>query len=85
MQLVTFEALGTDGNGRGAASGHSMGDRGLGFEAFESTTPGARRLGALLSIGPQAGAVVDLNRTLAVKLAGEDAGADLDRYCLAII
>jgi 2-keto-4-pentenoate hydratase/2-oxohepta-3-ene-1,7-dioic acid hydratase in catechol pathway len=75
MQLVTFKALGTDDDRRGAAGQHSMGDRGLGFEAFESTTPGARRLGALLSIGSQTGAVVDLNRALAVKLAGEDVGA----------
>jgi 2-keto-4-pentenoate hydratase/2-oxohepta-3-ene-1,7-dioic acid hydratase in catechol pathway len=36
---------------------------------------GARRLGALIPAGPDAGSIVDLSRALAVKLALEDAGA----------
>ena len=41
----------------------------------ESSRLGVRRLGALIGDGPRVGAVVDLNRALAVKLAAEDAGA----------
>ncbi len=73
MHLVTFE------HPRGSSARdpreHSMSSLGPGFEAFESTTPGTRRLGALVQLGRHAGAVVDLNRALAVKLAGADVGA----------
>ena len=75
MHLLTFERRGSE---RNAVPEHSMGDRALGgrgFEALEESTPGTRRLGALLRTGPHAGHVVDLNRALAVKLAEEDAGA----------
>jgi len=74
MQLVTFERRDHE-SGSPGSSEHSMGEVGLGFEAFEETAPGARRLGALITLGPHAGAVVDLNRALAIKLAGEDVGA----------
>lgn len=74
MQLVTFERRDRERGSPGSGE-HSMGEVGLGFEAFEETAPGARRLGALITLGPHAGAVVDLNRALAVKLAGEDVGA----------
>jgi acylpyruvate hydrolase len=70
VQLVSFE--------RAASAPHpraSIGAAGLGFEALEGVTQGARRLGALLTGGPSAGFVVDLNRALAVKLAAQDAGA----------
>jgi acylpyruvate hydrolase len=43
--------------------------------AHEAPARGARRLGALLGAGPDAGSVVDLARALAVKLALHDAGA----------
>ena len=52
-----------------------MGDAALGFETLDSVRHGARRLGALLQLGPHAGAVVDLNRALAIKLAYDDVGA----------
>lgn len=68
MQLVTFEH-------RGAEENHSMGDRALGFDSLEPRAAGARRLGALVPHGRQAGSVVDLNRALALKLAAEDVGA----------
>jgi 2-keto-4-pentenoate hydratase/2-oxohepta-3-ene-1,7-dioic acid hydratase in catechol pathway len=70
LQLVTFERTRAD-----ARADHSMRDVALGFEALDETTPGSRRLGAILPAGPAAGAIVDLNRALAVKLASEDAGA----------
>jgi 2-keto-4-pentenoate hydratase/2-oxohepta-3-ene-1,7-dioic acid hydratase in catechol pathway len=73
MHLVTFERRPTRA-GR-ASRTHSMRDLGLGFEAFEFTTPGRRRLGARIALGADAGAVIDLNRALAVKLAAEDVGA----------
>ena len=73
MHLVTFEHR--EGGSARDSREHSMGNLGLGFEAFESTTPGTRRLGAIVQLGRHAGAVVDLNRALAVKLAGADVGA----------
>lgn len=77
MHLVTFERrVGEESHaaGRGDAV-PSMGDAVLGFEMLESSRPGVRRLGALVARGPHAGAIVDLNRALAIRLAGEDAGA----------
>lgn len=70
MQLVSFERA-----ARAPRSQTSMGAAGLGFEALEGVTQGARRLGAVLTAGSRAGSIVDLNRALAVKLAAEDAGA----------
>jgi 2-keto-4-pentenoate hydratase/2-oxohepta-3-ene-1,7-dioic acid hydratase in catechol pathway len=73
MQLVTFERRGRDSADADAA--HSLGDLALGFESLDSVGGGARRLGALLAEGRDAGSVVDLNRALALKLTAEDAGA----------
>jgi 2-keto-4-pentenoate hydratase/2-oxohepta-3-ene-1,7-dioic acid hydratase in catechol pathway len=70
VHLVSFERA-----ARSAQAPASIGAAGLGFEALEGVTQGARRLGALLTAGSRAGCVVDLNRALAVKLAAEDAGA----------
>jgi acylpyruvate hydrolase len=70
VQLVSFERAASAPRPRA-----SIGAAGLGFEALEGVTQGARRLGALLTGGPSAGSVVDLNRALAVKLAAQDAGA----------
>jgi acylpyruvate hydrolase len=75
MRLLTFERCSPGVGPRGGQAEHSMSDLGLGFEDFEPTTPGSHRLGALIQLGPNAGAVVDLNRALAVKLVGEDVGA----------
>ena len=75
MRLLTFERCSPGSGPRGGQAEHSMSDLGLGFEDFESTMPGTHRLGALIQLGPNAGAVVDLNRALAVKLVGEDVGA----------
>ena len=75
MRLLTFERCSPGSGPRGGQAEHSMSDVGLGFEDFESTIPGTHRLGALIQLGPNAGAVVDLNRALAVKLVGEDVGA----------
>ena len=52
-----------------------LGAAGYALDGIGLATRGARRLGALISAGPDAGAVVDLSRALAVKLALEDAGA----------
>ena len=75
MRLLTFERCSPGSGPRGGQAEHSMSDLGLGFEDFEPTMPGTHRLGALIQLGPNAGAVVDLNRALAVKLVGEDVGA----------
>jgi 2-keto-4-pentenoate hydratase/2-oxohepta-3-ene-1,7-dioic acid hydratase in catechol pathway len=75
MQLVTFQHRDAGPDRDGAPNDRSMGDQGLGFEAFEETPHGARRLGAVIPFGRHAGSIVDLNRALAVKLAGEDVGA----------
>jgi 2-keto-4-pentenoate hydratase/2-oxohepta-3-ene-1,7-dioic acid hydratase in catechol pathway len=70
VQLVSFERAA--GRPRARAS---IGVAGLGFEALEGVTQGARRLGAWIAAGPSTGSIVDLNRALAVKLAAQDAGA----------
>ena len=75
MQFVSFERRDSKGKS-GRVSGHgSKGAAALGFEMLEGIRHGTQRLGALLPDGPQAGAAVDLNHALAVKLASEDAGA----------
>lgn len=79
MQLVTFERRAT-GEGRsrtdGADADHLLSDPAApGLELGEAGGTGARRLGALLPRGAHAGAVVDLNRALAVRLALDDVGA----------
>ena len=77
MQLVVFERLDDRSLPPEAAAREvgSMGAAALGFETLEAVYHGHRRLGAILADGPSAGAVVDLNRALAVKLASGDAGA----------
>jgi acylpyruvate hydrolase len=52
-----------------------MGAASVGFEALEGVRRGQRRLGAIPTEGPHAGALVDLNSALALQLAEEDAGA----------
>jgi hypothetical protein len=52
-----------------------LGAAGFALDAIGPAARGARRLGALIAAGPDAGAVVDLSGALAVKLALEDAGA----------
>ncbi len=72
MHLVTFErsCAHTIPNHSG-----SLGDAVMGFESLEPVRPGSRRLGAVVSIGTYAGWLVDLNRSLAIKLAYDDVGA----------
>ncbi len=70
MWLVSFDRA-----RRADASPASIGAARLGFETLEGVAQGSRRLGAILTAGPRAGCVVDLNRALAVKLAAEDVGA----------
>jgi 2-keto-4-pentenoate hydratase/2-oxohepta-3-ene-1,7-dioic acid hydratase in catechol pathway len=53
----------------------SMGAAALGFETLEAVRHGSRRIGAVVPDGEHVGAILDLNRALAVKLASEDAGA----------
>ena len=78
MHIVTFERRGdTEPGGPHGSTLRlaSMGNAALGFESLDPHRPGVRRLGAVIPTGPDAGAVVDLNRALAVKLAYDDAGA----------
>ena len=70
MWLVSFERARS-----GADSPASIGAARLGFEVLDGVAQGSRRLGAILTTGPRAECVVDLNRALAVKLAAEDVGA----------
>ena len=78
MQLVSFERRTSDTASDRPEAGRrlaSLADSALGFESLEATRPGVRRLGAVLPAGPHAGSIVDLNRALAIRLAGEDVGA----------
>ncbi len=77
LQIVTFERRQpvASESGLQPAQPGSMGSAALGMESLEPAWPGARRLGAVLPPGPQAGDIVDLNRALAIKLAFDDAGA----------
>jgi 2-keto-4-pentenoate hydratase/2-oxohepta-3-ene-1,7-dioic acid hydratase in catechol pathway len=73
MQLVSFERRESES----AVDRPDVAQRSatLGFESLGATRPGTRRLGAVLLAGPHAGSIVDLNRGLAIRLAGEDVGA----------
>ena len=73
MRIVSFERVAHRGGP--SAGGDALGAAGFALEGIGPVVRGARRLGALISAGPDAGAVVDLSRALAVKLALEDAGA----------
>ncbi len=78
MQLVSFERRTGDTVSDRSEAGRrppSLADSALGFESLDATRPGVRRLGAVLPGGPHAGSIVDLNRALAIRLAGEDVGA----------
>jgi 2-keto-4-pentenoate hydratase/2-oxohepta-3-ene-1,7-dioic acid hydratase in catechol pathway len=80
MRLVSFQRLAPGAAGpsrrpRPRRRSGPLGENALGFESLASLRAGRARLGALLPAGPFAGCVVDLARALAVKLAGEDAGA----------
>ena len=72
-ELRAVGAAGTGGGTRRRAY-EALGAAGFALDAIELAR-GARRLGALIPSGPDAGAVVDLSRALAVKLALDDAGA----------
>jgi 2-keto-4-pentenoate hydratase/2-oxohepta-3-ene-1,7-dioic acid hydratase in catechol pathway len=74
VQIVTFERR-VDGGPADGRREHSMRDGMAAFAALEPAAVGARRLGSIVASGEHAGAVVDLNRALAIKLAQEDAGA----------
>jgi len=71
MRLVSFEHLSDDGSSQdlAAVTHDSLGSSSLGIEALSLRGSGALRLGAVLPNGAHAGATVDLNRALAVKLA----------------
>ena len=73
MQLVSFERRENENAPERPDAARRTAS--LGFESLDTTRPGARRLGAILPAGPHAGSIVDLNRALAVRLAGEDVGA----------
>jgi 2-keto-4-pentenoate hydratase/2-oxohepta-3-ene-1,7-dioic acid hydratase in catechol pathway len=76
MRIVTFERTLRAGRDAAPSAGaEALGAAGFALDAFEPVSRGSRRLGALLPAGPDAGAVVDLSRALAVKLALGDAGA----------
>jgi 2-keto-4-pentenoate hydratase/2-oxohepta-3-ene-1,7-dioic acid hydratase in catechol pathway len=72
MHLVNFARIDAHTPAKGAGS---LSDAALGFEGLEPGLPGSRRLGAVVQLGAYAGWVVDLNRTLAIKLAYDDVGA----------
>ena len=73
MQLVSFERRESESASERPDAARRSAT--LGFESLDATRPGTRRLGAVLLAGPHAGSIVDLNRGLAIKLAGEDVGA----------
>ena len=73
MQLVSFERRESESSSERPDAAHRSAP--LGFESLDATRPGKRRLGAVLPTGSHAGSIVDLNRALAIQLAGEDAGA----------
>ena len=73
MHLVTFERRHPNDPGRNGDP--SMHEAALGYESLEETTVGMRRVGAVIQLGPHAGTIVDLNRSLAIRLAEEDVGA----------
>lgn len=72
MHLVTFERPSDHSTPNDSGA---LGDAAMGFESLEPVRPGSRRLGAVVSIGTYAGWLVDLNRSLAIKLAYDDVGA----------
>ena len=73
MQLVSFERRESESAAERPDAARRSAS--LGFESLDATRPGTRRLGAVLLAGRHAGSIVDLNRGLAIRLAGEDVGA----------
>ena len=73
MHLVTFERHGEEPADRSLERERS--GTALGFDSLEPVNLGARRLGVLVQVDSETDVVVDLNRALAVKLAGDDVGA----------
>jgi len=71
MRIVSFERSARRPT---ASAGEVLGTAGFALDGITSA-PRARRLGALIASGPDAGSIVDLSRALAVKLALDDAGA----------
>ena len=75
MRIVSFERSGRRARELTPSAGvEVLGAAGFALDGIASA-PRARRLGALIASGPDAGAIVDLSRALAVKLALDDAGA----------
>ncbi len=75
MQLVTFERLDKESSISVSELRARLGEASVGFETLDFNRHGGQRLGALIPPGPRVGDVVDLNQTLALKLAFEDVGA----------
>jgi acylpyruvate hydrolase len=74
VQIVTFERR-DESAAPANRREHSISDEMAGFQVLETVAVGVRRLGSILPSGEHAGAVLDLNRALAIKLADEDSGA----------
>jgi acylpyruvate hydrolase len=74
VQIVTFERR-DEGEGSPERREHRLRDGKAGLATLDEAAVGARRLGSIVPSGEHAGAIVDLNRALAIKLAEEDAGA----------
>ena len=74
MRIVCFELSERRARGSAPSGLEALGPAGFALDGA-LLARSARRLGALIPSGPDAGAVVDLSRALAVKLALEDAGA----------
>ncbi len=77
MRIVSFERSARRGPREPGTSPapDALGAAGPALDPFVTFGPGTRRLGAVIHAGPDAGAVIDLSRALAVKLALGDAGA----------
>lgn len=72
MQIVSFERR-DEAEAQATVRESALHDPAPDFETLGMA--GTRRLGSILASGPHAGAVVDLNRALAIRLAQEDVGA----------
>ena len=75
MRIVSFERRREREHDRSGRTRRAARRRRLRIRCDRDPRRGARRLGALMLAGPDAGSIVDLSRALAVKLAREDAGA----------
>jgi 2-keto-4-pentenoate hydratase/2-oxohepta-3-ene-1,7-dioic acid hydratase in catechol pathway len=75
MRIVTFERVARRREARTSPGLEALGAAGFALDGALARAAGGRRLGAVIPAGPDAGAIVDLSRALAVKLAQGDAGA----------